>query len=161
MGWSMEIELHESQTKVAEQSAVLLVQQAHLQQQEAAMLDMQRMMAMMRAQMALIPAVPPQAPSVIVARTTPLTTRARLTFPGLGVPPVNRTSNLTTPPTAPPPAPASYRQADVARRHSWVRSMASRLQVHITRLRTGKRNGHRPVGCRKRPHTTPSTLRQA
>ena len=117
----MEIELHESQTKVAEQSAALLVQQAHLHQQDTAVLAMQKIMAMMSAQIAMIaspvPAVPPQAPFAIVAPTPPLSTRTRLTFPGYGVHPVlpvTRTSNLTTPSTAPPPKPVSYRQSDVA-----------------------------------------------
>ena len=118
----MEIELHESQTKVAEQSAALLVQQAHLQQQEAAMLAMQKMMAMMSAQIALIaspvPAVPPQAPPAIVAPTPPLSTRTRLTFSGYGVSsvlPAVRASMSMTPSTTPPPTEVSYRQADVAR----------------------------------------------
>ena len=48
-GDGLEIELHESQTKVAEQSAALLIQQAHLLhlQQETAMLEMQKVMATM------------------------------------------------------------------------------------------------------------------
>ena len=118
----LEIDLHESQTKLAEQSAALQVQQAHLQQQEVAMLAMQTMMATMSAQIALIaspvPAVPPRAPSAIVAQTPPMPTHTRLTFPGYGVPSVlsvTRTSNLTTTSTASPPTPVSYRQSDVAR----------------------------------------------
>ena len=54
--------LHESQTKVAEQSAALLVQQAHLLQQETAMLEMQKMMATMSAQMAMIAKPAPVVP---------------------------------------------------------------------------------------------------
>ena len=113
----MEIELQESQTKVAEQSAAaLLAQQAHLHQQETAMIEIQKMMAMMSAQIQMIanpiPLVSPQAPSAIVAPPPPLSTRTRLTFPGYSVPPVppavTRTSNLTTPSTAPPPALVYY-----------------------------------------------------
>ena len=37
----LEIELHESQMKVSEQTTTLLAQQAHLQQQEATLLKMQ------------------------------------------------------------------------------------------------------------------------
>ena len=54
--------MHESQTKVAEQSAALLVQQAHLQQQETAMFEMQKMMATMSAQMAIIAKPTPVVP---------------------------------------------------------------------------------------------------
>ena len=96
----LEIELHESQVKVAEQSAALQVQQAHLLQQGTAMLEMQKMMATMGAQMAMMAkpsqVISPQAPSAIVAPTPPLSTRTPLTFPGYGVPlvlPVVRTSN--------------------------------------------------------------------
>ena len=47
-----------------------------------------------------------------------MSTRTLLNFPGYGVPPVlpvTRTSNLTTPSTAPPPTSVAYRQSDVAR----------------------------------------------
>ena len=114
----LEIELHESQTKVAEQSAALLTQQAHLHSQETAMIEMQKMVAMMSAMIAMIaspkPVVPPQAPSASVAPTPPLSTRARLTFPGYGEPQGSRPSMMITPSTAPLPMTVSYRSSDVA-----------------------------------------------
>ena len=43
----LEIELHESQTKVAEQAAALAVQHAQLINQGQAIIEMQKMMALM------------------------------------------------------------------------------------------------------------------
>ena len=107
-----EMELIESQTKVAEPAEAMAVQTAQLLNQGQAMIEMQKMMTLMgignadasltRSQAAIPIAI--QAPSVIVAPTpltaVPLSTRTRytrLTFPGLVVPPLPSTLLLSTP----------------------------------------------------------------